>query len=94
MESGKSGKVSFQITGTQGNLSAHQSNQTHNGKISKAVPMTFKIHRTWYNEEQVELTDNPLDLWERHARKKGVIVTMTFCLVLNISKISYVRFTR
>ena len=32
------------------------------------------------NEEQVELTDNPLDYGERRARKEGVIVTMTFCL--------------
>ena len=38
----------FEIIRTQWNSSAHQSNQNYNGKVSKAVPATFKIavHRS------------------------------------------------
>ena len=36
----------FEIIRTLWNSSAHQSNQEHNGIISKAVPARFKIHHT------------------------------------------------
>ena len=35
----------FEIIRTQCNSSAHQGNQNYNGKVSKAVPATFQIHR-------------------------------------------------
>ena len=36
----------FELIRTQWNSGAHQSKQNQNGKISKAVTVTFKIHRT------------------------------------------------
>ena len=40
----------FEIIRTLWTSSAHQSNQNHNGKISKAVLATFKINRTEYTK--------------------------------------------
>ena len=37
-------KNPFEIIRTQWNSSSHESNQNHNGKISKAGPATFKIN--------------------------------------------------
>ena len=39
----------FKVVRTGWNSSAQQSNQNHNGKISKAVPATFKINRLKYS---------------------------------------------
>ena len=36
----------YEIIMTQWNSSAHQNSQNRNGKISKAVPVTFKIDHT------------------------------------------------
>ena len=54
MESGKLVFNSpFEIIMARWNSSAHQSNQNHNGKFSKVVPVTFKIHRKLYNKERI-----------------------------------------
>ena len=45
--------IPFEMIRTRWSARAHQSNQSHNGKISKAVPMTFKIHRIVYSVARI-----------------------------------------
>ena len=50
----------FEIIRTRWSSRAHQSNQSHNEKISKAVPAPFKIPRTLYISISIVITH-----WEK-----------------------------
>ena len=65
-------KNPFEIIRTRLNWSSHQSNQNHNGKISKVVPAMFKINRTQYSGPRA---DENFPLFSSLSDRKNQTIT-------------------